>query len=80
MKRVEAELKHLQFDAFLIAPVREGLIKYTDLISGNLTLFDIQKMHDAIDFYRGVDSISREINASERNMNKKFKKHGGDSR
>ena len=77
VKRIEDELKHLQFDAFLIAPVKEGLIKYTDLVDGGLTLFDIQKMHDAIDFYKGVDRIVHEFNRAEINQNNKIKRNGG---
>lgn len=74
-KKIEDELGYLQFDAFLIAPVKEGLISYAELINGGLTLFDIEKMHNAIDFYRGIERIAKEFSASENNLSKS--KNGG---
>ena len=78
-KKIEDELGYLQFDAFLIAPVKEGLITYAELINGGLTLFDIEKMHNAIDFYQGIARIAREFSAAENNLgkSKNFRKNGG---
>lgn len=78
-KKIEDELGYLQFDAFLIAPVKEGLISYAELINGGLTLFDIEKMHNAIDFYRGIERIASEFRTTENNLgkSKKFTKNGG---
>lgn len=75
-KKIEDELGYLQFDAFLIAPVKEGLVSYAELINGGLTLFDIEKMHNAIDFYRGIERIAKEFGAAENNLSKS-KKYGG---
>ena len=78
-KKIEDELGYLQFDAFLIAPVKEGMISYAELINGGLTLFDIEKMHNAIDFYRGIERIVKDFSAAESNSNKSknFRKNGG---
>lgn len=77
-KKIEDELGYLKFDAFLLAPVKEGMISYAELINGGLTLFDIEKMHNAIDFYRGIERIVREFNAAENNLDKSknFRKNG----
>lgn len=78
-KKIEEELGYLQFDAFLVAPVKEGLITYSELINGGLTLFDIEKMHNAIDFYRGIERIVREFSNAENGLakSKNSRKNGG---
>ena len=60
IRKIDRKLGQPKFDSFLMSPVKEGYITYTDLISGGLTLFDIEKMNEAITYWIGVDRIVNE--------------------
>jgi hypothetical protein len=59
-KRNDAELKAERkvldklgkpsYNSYFLAPVEEGYIKYTDLLNGGLTLFDIEIMNESINY------------------------------
>ena len=59
-KKIERKLGFPNFDSFCISHVKEGYIKYTDLLSGGLTIFDIRKMNEAISYYAAVNRIINE--------------------
>lgn len=60
IKKIERKLGVPNFDSFCISPVKEGYIKYTDLINGGLTIFDIEKMNEAISYYAALTKIINE--------------------
>jgi hypothetical protein len=68
-KRVDAELRKLEqkvlselgepkFNFSFVAPVEAGYIKYTDLLNGGLTLFDIEIMNEAIDYNAKIKRVA----------------------
>ena len=59
-KKIKAVLGEPAFNTFFLSPVKEGYIKYTDLINGGLTLFDIEQMNESISYYIGVNNIIHE--------------------
>lgn len=59
--KVIKELGNPDFNHYFVAPVEAGYIKYTDLLNGGLTLFDVEIMNKAIDYN---DKIKRLINGS----------------
>ena len=60
-RKVLNELGNPNFNHSFVAPVEAGYIKYTDLLHGGLTLFDIEIMNEAIDYNA---KIKRVINGS----------------
>ncbi len=60
VKKIERRLGAPKFNSFFISPVKESYIKYTDLIDGGLTIFDIEKMNDAISYYAALTKIINE--------------------
>lgn len=56
-RKVIKELGEPNFNSYFLAPVEAGYIKYTDLTQGGLTLFDIEKMNDAIEYYSKINMV-----------------------
>lgn len=55
-----------------MAPVKNGYIKYTDLLNGGLTIFDIEKMNEAIGYYVKLEKTIAEFwQKSKPEINKK---------
>lgn len=44
-----------------MSPVKEGFIEYSDLHNGGLTLFDIQKINEAIAYYPLLEATVNKI-------------------
>lgn len=63
-KEIIRQLGEPNFNYFFISPVRQGYIRYTDLINGGLTLFDIRKMNEAITYLNDVDRVISNLNNS----------------
>jgi hypothetical protein len=47
-KEIIKKLGEPKFNYSFLCPVKNGYIKYTDLINGGLTLFDIEVMNNGI--------------------------------
>ena len=60
-RKVLSELGNPNFNHYFVAPVEAGYIRYTDLLNGGLTLFDIEIMNEAIDYNA---KIKRVLNGS----------------
>lgn len=58
--KIERKLGVPKFNTLHITPIKEGYIKYTDLISGGLTIFDLQVMNEAIVYYAMMQQIINE--------------------
>lgn len=60
IKKIERKLGAPNFNSFCISPVKEGYIQYTDLIHGGLTIFDLEQMNNAINYYAALARIVNE--------------------
>lgn len=65
INRIEREIGLPKFNSNFIAPVDEGYIKYTDLINGGLTLFDIEIMNNAIPYCKQLQNIVAKYQAEQ---------------
>ena len=59
-RKIAKKLGEPTFNTFFLSPVKEGYIKYCDLINGGLTLFDLEQMNEAISYYAQVNKIIHE--------------------
>ena len=64
IRYVERKLGQPDFDSFCIAPVKHGYISYVDLLQGGLTIFDIEKMNNAISYYSDLEKVIIDFNNS----------------
>ena len=62
-KEIIRKLGEPNFNYSFLSPVIRGYIKYTDLLNGSLTLFDIHKMNEAITYLAQVDNIVTDFNS-----------------
>ncbi len=63
-KQIIQKLGIPSFNYSFLSPVIRGYIKYTDLLNGNLTLFDIRKMNEAISYLAESEKIVTDIYGS----------------
>jgi hypothetical protein len=56
-KEIIRKLGKPSFNHSFLFPVKHGYLKYTDLLNGGLTLFDIEKLNEAITYLDKVDEI-----------------------
>ena len=59
-RKISKKLGDPTFNTFFLSPVKEGYIRYSDLINGGLSLFDIEQMNEAISYYAQVNKIIHE--------------------
>ena len=63
-------------DWFLLLPVKEGLIKYTDLKDGTINFRDIVYLNEMIDINHRVEDYYRQLASVEAETNKMRNKYG----
>lgn len=56
-KEIVRKLGEPKFNYSFLCPVKHGYIKYTDLINGGLTLFDIEVMNNSIVYLDKAEEI-----------------------
>jgi ribosome biogenesis SPOUT family RNA methylase Rps3 len=56
-KEIIKKLGEPKFNYSFLCPVKNGYIKYTDLINGGLTLFDIEVMNNGIVYLDKAEEI-----------------------
>lgn len=61
-KEIIRKLGEPKFYFSFLSPVKQGYIKYSDLINGGLTLFDIEMMNNCISYLSKMEEIIVEFN------------------
>jgi len=69
-KEIIRKLGEPKFNYSFLYPVKQGYIKYTDLINGGLTLFDIEAMNNCIEYMDKAEEVIINFNQSKKDGRK----------
>lgn len=66
IKQASKMLDKCYVNWFFMSPVSRGLIGYSNLFDGTLTLFDLFKLNEALDYQDDVDNKIRDMYQAKR--------------